>query len=140
MNLQQLNQSGQQLWVFICTASVSLVLTGGTWFCIDQFNGFRNWRRDRSVRTINQRRYSKFNLMVRIFLLCRLWLRTRTLWIFRSNAWYHVVTNSSVHGFITAPGTLREYHHLTALEYIYRGFQEYKFLSPWFENVKWRIF
>lgn len=47
MNLQQLNQSGRNIWSFLVTALVSLLVTGFTWFCIEQYNSVADWKRKR---------------------------------------------------------------------------------------------
>lgn len=44
MNLQQLNQSGQNVWVFVLTAIVSVLITGFIWFCLELFNSVVKFR------------------------------------------------------------------------------------------------
>lgn len=45
MNLQQLNQSGRTVGAFLVTAFVSLLVTGFTWFCLEQYNSIAEWKR-----------------------------------------------------------------------------------------------
>ncbi len=45
MNLQQLNQSGQTVGSFLVTASVSLLVTGFMWFCLEDYNSIMDWNR-----------------------------------------------------------------------------------------------
>ena len=40
MNLQQLNQSGKTLREFVLTALIALLLTGISWFIIEDLNSF----------------------------------------------------------------------------------------------------
>lgn len=45
MNLQQLNQSGQNLWSFVATALVSLLVTALLWFFLELYNIIVDWKR-----------------------------------------------------------------------------------------------
>ena len=38
MNLQQLNQNGQNFWSFVVTAIVALLITGFVWFSLELYN------------------------------------------------------------------------------------------------------
>ena len=38
MNLQQLNQNGQNFWSFVVTAIVALLITGLVWFSLELYN------------------------------------------------------------------------------------------------------
>ena len=46
MNLSELNGSGKNLWVFLTTAVVALVITATTWFLIEEVNLYLIWRRN----------------------------------------------------------------------------------------------
>lgn len=41
MNLQQLNNNGQQIWVFIITAVAAILVTAGLWFCFEHVNDIK---------------------------------------------------------------------------------------------------
>lgn len=41
MNIQQLNGSGQSVWVFVVTAVVALLITAGTWYLSEATNTYR---------------------------------------------------------------------------------------------------
>ena len=45
MNLQQLNQSGQNLWSFVVTALASLLVTAFLWFCLELYNSVVDYKR-----------------------------------------------------------------------------------------------
>lgn len=47
MNLRELNGNGTHLWVFFTTAITALIITGSTWFLIEQVNGYRRRGNDR---------------------------------------------------------------------------------------------
>ena len=38
MNIQELNQSGHKVWMFVLTAVLALLVTAGGWFLVDQAN------------------------------------------------------------------------------------------------------
>ena len=50
MNLQQLNQSGQNVWSFVVTALVSLLVTAFAWLCLELYNIIVDYRRKRKER------------------------------------------------------------------------------------------
>ena len=45
MNLQQLNQSGQNVRSFVVTSILALIITGLMWFCLEQFNSVVDCKR-----------------------------------------------------------------------------------------------
>ena len=45
MNLQQLNQSGQNVWSFVVTAIVSLLVTAFFWFTLELYNSVVDYKR-----------------------------------------------------------------------------------------------
>ena len=45
MNLSELNGSGKNIWVFLCTATVALLTTGVSWFVLKEVNNYLRWRR-----------------------------------------------------------------------------------------------
>lgn len=91
MNLQQLNGSGQHLSLFITTAAVTLAVTGGSWFVIEQVNSYLKWRK----RTLDEPYDGKtqFTLAVRVALLTWLVSNGHTSWMFRSGAWWRILLN-----------------------------------------------
>ena len=45
MNLQQLNQSGQNVWSFVVTAIISLLVTALVWLCLEFYNVIVDYKR-----------------------------------------------------------------------------------------------
>ena len=109
MNLQQLDHSGKQLWTFIVTAVVVLLITAISWFSVEQVDSYRAWRAkipsgdetpyERKVLS-NQPNYS---IGARLGIL--IWLvwpgYGHWKWGSRTVLWWLIVTNS--------PKTMRDY-------------------------------
>ena len=91
MNIEQLNGNGQRLSVFITTAVVTLAVTGGSWFVIEQINSYRKWRRERAEQQYDGK--TRFSLAVRLALIVFLVWNRHTHWMFRSGAWWRVIIN-----------------------------------------------
>ncbi len=71
MNLQQLNSSGQSLRSFFITAIAALCVTGFVWFCLEQYNGGRDWirRRNEGFRIRSKSKRSKPTFAIRVVML-----------------------------------------------------------------------
>ena len=103
MNIQQLNQSGKSLRVFLATASVALLVTGSAWYLIEQVKSYTIWREDRlrhqrrkqTRQRINRPQPTKFSLMIRLNMLIWLLLSSYRFWIIRRGLWWRLLTNSS---------------------------------------------
>ena len=91
MNLQQLNGSGHDVWVFAVTAVVTLAITGGSWFLTVQINSYLKWRKRSYNEPYNGE--TQFTLAVRLALLAYLILNGHTSWMFISGAWWRILTN-----------------------------------------------
>lgn len=89
MNLQQLNQNGQNLWVFIVTGVIALFITGVSWFCVEVITSYKGWINPRS--RYDSRRYTK--LVSRLALLVWLVVNGHTTWMWRSGAWLCILSN-----------------------------------------------
>ena len=50
MNLVELNNSGKKLGFFLTTAVVILVITGDSWFLIEEINNYSRWKRSHDAR------------------------------------------------------------------------------------------
>ncbi len=88
MNIEQLNKSGQNLSVFIITAVLTLVVTGGSWFLIEQTNSYRKWRRRSPKQQYDGK--TQFSLAVRLALIAWLVSNGHTHWMFKSGAWWRI--------------------------------------------------
>lgn len=105
MNIQQLNQNGQNIWVFVTTAAVALLVTGGSWACSKSAYKARAWYKERVALTSamdGKVVKTEYDLLLRIAML--LWL-VRTghgVWTWKTGAWLAILMNSSVLGEQTA--------------------------------------
>ena len=94
MNIEQLNGNGQHLWVFITTAVVTLAVTGGSWWAIEQINSYRRWRRRRYEDQYDGN--TSFTVAVRLALIAELmFTRPTKCWTFKSGAWWRIMVNHS---------------------------------------------
>ena len=94
MNIRQLNQNGQNIWVFFTTAVVALLVTGGSWRCSDSIAKARAWYNtrvppDRKVKP-------EYGFILRITLLVWLIRNGHGRWMWQSGAWLAILVNSKV--------------------------------------------
>ena len=119
MNLQQLNHSGQNLWVFVLTGVVALLVTGMAWLCVEVITNYKGWPRERS--TEDSRRNNR--LVFRLALLVWLVKNGYTTWMWRSGACLCILSNDKLgkfrgHDPQTDNSLLEE-----ACDYVYRSIQ-----------------
>ena len=88
MNLSELNGSGKNIWVFLCTATVALLTTGVSWFVLEEVNNYLRWRR--GIHNVKQR----FALGQRIGMFVWLQQHGHTGWMWESGAWWRLLINS----------------------------------------------
>ena len=89
MNLSELNGSGKNIRVFLCTAIVALLITGALWFVLEELNNYLKWRR--GTHNVKER----FALGQRIGMLVSMQQRGYTGWMWESGAWWRILINSS---------------------------------------------
>ena len=99
MNIQQLNGSGQQIWVFFITAVAALLITGGSWLYSSYLATHKAilWYKERAAakKSLNEERKSgEYGLLLRIAMLIWLGRNGHTLWMWRSGAWAAILTNN----------------------------------------------
>ncbi|KAL8851794.1 MAG: hypothetical protein Q9221_003308 [Calogaya cf. arnoldii] len=100
MNLQQLNGSGQTVWVFVVTAVIALLITAGTWYVSETANSYRGWHRrraeywDRVMINLNVKQ-PDFNVAERAAMIVWLLNNQYFLWMRSTGAWWKIVLNSS---------------------------------------------
>ena len=90
MNIEQLNGSGQHVWVFVATAAIALAVTMSSWFMIEQVNSYRKWSRRTNDQPYDGR--TKFALVVRLAMLSYLLINHKH-WTFESGAWWRIMIN-----------------------------------------------
>ena len=89
MNLSELNGSGKKLWVFLTTAIVALLVTGASWFLIEEVNNYLGWQRK------NWGTRTQFTIGARIGMLALLWEYRHRTWMWRSGAWWRILTDNT---------------------------------------------
>ena len=105
MNIQQLNKSGQNIWVFIVTGVIALLITGVSWFCVEVITSYKGWPKEES--TDNSRRNE--SLAFRLALLVWLVKNGRTTWTWHSRAWLCILSNDKL-GKFRARADLQNLH------------------------------
>ena len=99
MNIQQLNGSGQQLWIFFTTALAALLITGGSWLCSSRLATHKAmlWYKERAAtkKALNENSKSReYGLLLRIAMLVWLVRSGHTLWMWKSGAWAAILANN----------------------------------------------
>ena len=100
MNIQQLNGSGQQIWVFFTTAVAALLVTGGSWLCSNRLTTHKAilWYKERAAakKALDEERKSqKYSLLLRIAMLVWLVRNGHTLWMWKSGVGAAILTNNN---------------------------------------------
>lgn len=111
MNIQQLNKSGQNLWVFFVTAVVALLVTGGSWLWSKSIYKAMLWyklwykQRPASHSTRNTRTQRReYGLLLRMAMLVWLVRDGHSYWMWNSGAWLAILIGSEVEGDAEDPG------------------------------------
>ena len=103
MNLQQLNGNGKDLWIFITTAVLALLITGGSWLFIEGVNAFKVWRRRKLERSPDlYKQGPKYSIGLRVVMISWLMCKGYGLWMWKSGAWLCILTNDR-HGEFQKP-------------------------------------
>ena len=139
MNIEQLNGSGQRLSVFMTTAVVTLAVTGGSWFVIEQVNSYRKWRRRRRSDVLGNGR-TQFALVVRLAMLVYLASNGYTQWMWKSGAWWRILLNHRSFYKTRDENSLKNDEHLTAAEYVSKYIMSWSINSMHFDEdevVQW---
>ena len=98
MNIQQLNGSGQQIWVFFTTAVAALLITGGSWLLSNLLatHTAMVWYKERAAaKKAEERKSREYGLLLRIAMLVWLVRNGHTLWMWRSGAGAAILTNNN---------------------------------------------
>ena len=124
MNLQQLNKSGQNLWVFIVTGVVALLITGVSWLCVEVITSYRGWTKLGSTNDSHRNESLAFRLALLVWLV----KNGHTTWMRCSGAWLCILSNDKLGNFsvvaanttVAAMGT-GDSPLETACDYVYRS-------------------
>ena len=125
MNIQQLNGSGQKLWVFFTTAVAALLITGGSWLCSNHLANHEavSWYRERATAKQAEAKKAKddeawakreYGLLLRIAMLVWLVRNGRKAWLWNSRAWIAIAVDSNARGEMRAVAD-----EVTACEYVW---------------------
>ena len=96
MNFQQLNQSGQNIWVFVLTSFLAVILTGAIWAIVVIRRSYKEWKGQYFMydKRDPQLHYSTgYDLVTRIVLTTYLIGNKHWRWTWKTNAWLCVLTN-----------------------------------------------
>ena len=101
MNIQQLNGSGQKLWVFFVTAVLALLVTGGSWIFFNRVAPHKDkavaWYKERVAdkRAHDESQEAqRYGLLIRMAMLVWLVRNGYASWMWKSGAWMAITTNS----------------------------------------------
>lgn len=94
MNLKQLNGSGRSVGDFIGTAVIALVLTGGSWWFLEQLTYLLAWRKRGAEAQPHSTRYSDYAISVRLTMIAWLICHGHWSWMLKSGAGWHILINS----------------------------------------------
>ena len=99
MNIEQLNGSGQQIWVFFTTAVAALLITGSSWLFSNRLATHRAtlWYKERAAakKALDERRKSReYGLLLRLAMLVWLVRNGHTLWMWKSGAGAAILTDN----------------------------------------------
>lgn len=137
MNIKQLNQQGQNIWTFVITALLALILTGLIWVFIA---ADVHWGQERSKRQHNQApetrtttaegqrpklQSPKADILTRLGLLKFLLMHRFFRWTWETNAWISILTNDRIGRlffdknppYIGEP-EVKSFNELTVCEYV----------------------
>ena len=87
MNIQQINGSGHNIWLFAITSVVALLITGVVWYSIEEINNIRIFYRDR-------RKAPRYGLAYRIYMLGWVVVNGGFPWLRQTGAWSQILSNS----------------------------------------------
>ena len=105
MNIQELNGNGRNIKVFVLTALVALLVTGGSWLLIEIINASTTWGQ-RQLLNDNLADKPSFSIGLRLIMLSWLVWNRHVRWLWKSGALHCILTNDR-HGPIRMPRALR---------------------------------
>ena len=98
MNIQQLNGSGQHIWVFAVTAVLALLLTSAVWMAIVLYRDYCQWHKQmkapKEVELVKRGR--KYNFVIRTAILSLILQKGYKRWLWKSGAWIRILTNERI--------------------------------------------
>ena len=97
-NLQQLNESGQHVWVFVVTAVLALFLTSAVWIAIVLCRDYRQWREQLQAPSREEwvKRERQYSFVIRTAILLLIVKKGYRRWLWVSGAWIRILTNERI--------------------------------------------
>ena len=123
MNIQQLNQNGQNIWVFFVTVIVALLVTGGSWSLSRKVHKALSWYEKvaaRSAAKDEEKNQREYDFPLRVAMLTWLVHNGYTGWMWTTGAWLAILIDSKVeskNAIFTTPE--RKFIHYTACDYVW---------------------
>ena len=100
MNIQQLNRTGQPMWIFIVTTIVAVSLTFFVWMLVEQRLGYVRWRNEMCALTHHaapwRERGTEYNFVTRLAILVMLIRNGYYRWAWYSGTWIRILTNERI--------------------------------------------
>ena len=98
MNIQQLNGSGQHIWIFVLTALLALLLTYLVWLGIGLYKEYVQWRKQLGTHASPEiaKRGRKYNFVIRTAILIVLLWKGHGRWVWVTGAWIRILTNERI--------------------------------------------
>ncbi|KAL8646116.1 MAG: hypothetical protein Q9226_007010 [Calogaya cf. arnoldii] len=144
MNLQQLNGSGQTVWIFVVTAVIALVITAGTWYLSEAVNTYRNWHRKRAdhhdrVTPHRSIKRPDFNVAERVAMIVWLLRNQYLSWMKSTGVWWKILLNSGspMHGGDYGRTSAGDLVSRASLGQIFESLEQSKAQDPCRTNVFW---
>ncbi|KAF6236376.1 hypothetical protein HO173_005467 [Letharia columbiana] len=113
MDIQQLNQKGQNLWVFFVTAVVALLVTGGSWACSNSGYKAMAWYKEAAAVSgayAKKGEKQEHGLLLRMAMLVWLVRNGHTVWMWKSRAWLAILMNSKTRGEWSSGESIKSQH------------------------------
>lgn len=100
MNIQQLNNNGQPIWVFAVTAIIAFLLTFSVWLSVTQTLHYLTWHQQMNectkMGTPWPERGKHYRFVVRVAILIMLLFKGNGRWAYITRAWIRILTNERV--------------------------------------------
>lgn len=135
MNIHQLNQNGQDLWVFLTTALIVLFVTGSAWYLTEQVNSYLKWRVPRMRQSESNTQQADDTIMIRINALIWLSHSLSWFWMIKKGIWWRFLINNKSR-LCEADGSYRDGD--TAAEVVAQLCQDETLYREWWERFKGR--
>ena len=127
MNVQQINESGHNIWTFVVTALVAVLVTGLVWYVVEGTNNVRTWKKSWKSSSGYRRKpiTTTYTFEKRIFMLLWLIRHGHFIWMLKSGAGFAILTNINSR---FTPNCSKEYlrylRDKTACDYVLKVIQE----------------